>query len=69
MQEWLDHPRGGQLLQSAIDSAPGSVMASMLADPETVKMLGSMPLERIASFPGSPLDGEGLDTLVAAANG
>jgi beta-glucosidase len=69
VQEWLDHPRGGQLLQSAIDSAPGSVMASMLADPETVKMLGSMPLERIASFPGSPLDGEGLDTLVAAANG
>ena len=69
VQEWLDHPRGGQLLQSAIDSAPGSVMASMLADPETVKMLGSMPLERIASFPGSPLDGEGLDTLVDAANG
>jgi beta-glucosidase len=69
VQEWLDHPRGGQLLQSAIDAAPGSVMASMLADPETVKMLGSMPLERIASFPGSPLDGEGLDTLVAAANG
>lgn len=69
VQEWLDHPRGGQLLQSAIDSAAGSVMASMLADPETVKMLGSMPLERIASFPGSPLDGDGLDALIAAANG
>ncbi|PSL38150.1 beta-glucosidase [Labedella gwakjiensis] len=68
VQEWLDHPRGGQLLQSAIDSAPGSVMSSMLSDPETVKMLGSMPLERIASFPGSPLDADGLDSLVASAN-
>nr|WP_243696956.1 glycoside hydrolase family 3 C-terminal domain-containing protein [Labedella endophytica] len=68
VQEWFDHPRGGELLQAAIDSASGSVMSSMLADPETMKMLGSMPLERIASFPGSPLDADGLDALVSAAN-
>ena len=68
VQEWLDHPRGGALLQAAIDADTGSAMAAMLSDPETVKMLGSMPLARIASFPGSPFTGDALDTLVASAN-
>ena len=35
--------------------------------PEMLRMLGSMPLRRIAAFPGSPLDEEALAGLVAAA--
>jgi beta-glucosidase len=32
-------------------------------------MLGSLPLSRMASFPGSPLRADLLDKLVEAANG
>lgn len=68
MQEWLDHPRGGEVLKEALASAPDNMLSGMLSDPEMAKMLGSMPLERIVSFPGSPIDATALTPLVEAAN-
>jgi len=41
----------------------------MLADPAMMRMVESMPLNRVAAFPGSPVTPEQLDQLVAAANG
>ncbi|WKK72590.1 glycoside hydrolase family 3 C-terminal domain-containing protein [Rathayibacter oskolensis] len=64
--EWLEHPRAGSLLRGAFASGDGAFSA-MFSDPEMLRMLGSMPLRRIAAFPGSPLDEEALAGLVAAA--
>jgi beta-glucosidase len=65
--EWLAHPRGGDLLREALASGGDGGLTGMLTDPETAKMLGSMPLERIAAFPGSPIDESSLLALVDAA--
>ncbi|OOB90543.1 beta-glucosidase [Rathayibacter sp. VKM Ac-2630] len=66
LAEWLDDPRAGTLLREALGSGDGG-FAAMLEDPAMTKMLGSMPLGRLAAFPGSPLD-EGVVTgLVEAA--
>ncbi|PPG27059.1 beta-glucosidase [Pseudoclavibacter sp. RFBB5] len=64
--EWLDDERGGPLLRSALLEGD-SGLAGMLADPEMLKMIGSMPLGRVAAFPGSPLDESALGELVASA--
>ena len=72
LAEWLSHPMGGQVLGGAFAAAQasgdGGEMTAMLADPELMKMVGSMPLSRMAAFPGSPLTPEILAQLVAAGN-
>ena len=40
----------------------------MLADPAMLRMAESMPLNRVAAFPGSPITSEMLDQLVGAVN-
>ncbi|MFF1572735.1 glycoside hydrolase family 3 C-terminal domain-containing protein [Leifsonia sp. NPDC058292] len=67
--EWLKHPVGGQLLGGALAQTADAGMGAMLADPSMMRMVESMPLGRVASFPGSPVTAEQLDQLVAAANG
>ena len=44
-------------------------MGAMLEDPGLRRMAESMPLNRVAAFPGSPVTLEQIDQLVAAANG
>ncbi|MGA7206020.1 MAG: glycoside hydrolase family 3 C-terminal domain-containing protein [Specibacter sp.] len=73
ISEWLSHPVGGQVLGGAFAAAAanggdGGEMAGLFADPSLMKMLGSMPLGRIAAFPGSPLTPEVVAHLVAAGN-
>ncbi|ALE04537.1 beta-glucosidase (plasmid) [Arthrobacter sp. ERGS1:01] len=72
LAEWLSHPVGGQVLGGAFaaaqSSGEGGEMMALLSDPELMKMVGSMPLGRIASFPGSPLTPDVLEQLVAAGN-
>jgi beta-glucosidase len=43
-------------------------MGAMLADPAMLRMAESMPLNRVAAFPGSPITAEMLDQLVSAVN-
>ena len=67
--EWLKHPVGGQILMGALAQAGDQGMGAMLADPSLMRMAESMPLSRVAAFPGSPVTAAQLDQLVAAANG
>ncbi|MEU4161403.1 glycoside hydrolase family 3 C-terminal domain-containing protein [Actinoplanes sp. NPDC026670] len=69
--EWMADPRGAEVLGAAFASAAGQsegLMASMTANPEMLMMLGSLPLSRMAAFPGSPLNAGDLEKLVEAAN-
>jgi beta-glucosidase len=67
--EWLQHPVGGQILKGVLAQAGDQGIGAMLADPSLMRMAESMPLSRIATFPGSPVTTDRLDQLVAAANG
>jgi beta-glucosidase len=67
--EWLKHPVGSQILAGALAQAGDAGMGAMLADPSLMRMVESMPLNRVAAFPGSPVTAEQLGQLVAAANG
>ena len=69
--EWLADPRGAELLGQAFAAAEGGdagPLARMADDPGFMLFLGSLPLGRIAAFPGSPLTPEVLAKLVATAN-
>ncbi|MDI6102497.1 glycoside hydrolase family 3 C-terminal domain-containing protein [Actinoplanes sp. NEAU-A12] len=69
--EWLADPRGAEVLGAAFAAAAGASdgpTAAMTANPEVLMMLGSLPLSRMASFPGSPLNAGDLDKMVEAAN-
>ncbi|NEN05162.1 beta-glucosidase [Diaminobutyricibacter tongyongensis] len=66
--EWLKHPIGGQILGAAFAQGAGAEMGAMLADPAMLRMAESMPLNRVASFPGSPITFEQLEQLVAVVN-
>jgi len=70
--EWLAHPVGGQVLGGAFAAAQasgdGDEMTALMSDPSLLKMIESMPLSRMASFPGSPLTPDVLAQLVAAGN-
>jgi len=66
--EWLAHPVGGQILMGALAQSGGGAVAGMLDDPSLRRMAESMPLNRVAAFPGSPVTAEQIHQLVAAAN-
>ena len=71
--EWFADPRGAELLGEAFAAAmaeggENTQMGALVADPNVLMMLGSLPLIRMARFPGSPLRPEVVEKLVAAAN-
>ena len=66
--EWMRHPIGGQILGAAFAQGTGNEMGALLADPAMLRMAESMPLNRVAAFPGSPITSEQLDQLVVAVN-
>jgi beta-glucosidase len=71
--EWFADPRGAELLAEAFTAAldaggEKSAMGSIVADSNVLMMLGSLPLNRMATFPGSPLRPEQIEKMVAAAN-
>lgn len=59
--EWLADPRGEALLAPRLASAASSGLSSRM-----LKMLGSIPMSRLARFPKSPITPEELAALVAA---
>ncbi|MGK9147920.1 glycoside hydrolase family 3 C-terminal domain-containing protein [Plantibacter flavus] len=67
--EWLEHPVVGQVLGAAMASAAGAGgEAGMFGDPAILKMMASMPIGRVASFPNSPISSEALDELINTVN-
>jgi beta-glucosidase len=70
--EWFADPRGAEPLGQAFAAAAagdgGGPVAGLLTDPALMTFLGSLPLSRMAAFPGSPLTPDLLDKLIAAAN-
>jgi beta-glucosidase len=68
--EWLTDPKGGEVLGQAFAAAmaAGGEMTAMIADAEVSVFLASLPLRRLASFPGSPLTPELIDEMAVAAN-
>jgi beta-glucosidase len=64
--DWLAHPVGAQILAGMM--ALAGDLAGGLMSPETLQMVGSMPLKRIGAFPGVGLTPEILDGLLAQAN-
>ena len=59
LAEWLADPAGAAIVRHAY------VRAGM--DPEGLKMLGSIPLSRLARFPGSPIRPDDLEAMIAEA--
>lgn len=70
--EWFADPRGaellGELFAAAAAGAGDSTMAAMASDPGMLMMLNSLPLSRMAMFPGSPFTVDALADLIKAAN-
>ncbi len=62
LREWLDDPVGRELIEDA--TKDGS--ARSLRDADLVNVIGSMPMNALANFPGMSLDHAQLDNLAAA---
>jgi beta-glucosidase len=60
LHEWLAHPRGREVLTTAL----GAVGDGPLADPGLLQVIGSMPLSTLASFGMPGVDHDLLDRLV-----
>jgi beta-glucosidase len=70
--EWFADPRGAELLGQAFTAATasgdGGPVTDLLSDPGLAMFIGSLPLSRVAAFPGNPLTPDLLDKLLAHAN-
>ncbi|GAA4600362.1 glycoside hydrolase family 3 C-terminal domain-containing protein [Actinoplanes octamycinicus] len=70
--EWFADPRGAEVLgeafAAAMEQVGDSTMAAMAADPGMMLMMASIPIKRMAAFPGSPVTADTLRKLVQAAN-
>ena len=66
--EWFADPRGAAVLGAALATGASDGPTARLTSPEMLMMLGSLPLSRLTSFRGSPLDAGSLEKLVEAAN-
>jgi len=55
MAEWLAHPTGRTLLTEGLREASSGDLSFLLDDPDTVMMLGSFPLHRLAVMMGDAL--------------
>ena len=67
MGEVLAHPIAGPIVMQTLAGASGEG-AGLMADPSVFKMMASIPIARLAMFPGVDIDMAQLDQLFAAAN-
>jgi beta-glucosidase len=67
--EWLNDPKGADVLATAFASVMAEGGADdILSDPQVFLYLSALPLRRLGSLPGSPIDTAAIEALVAAAN-
>jgi beta-glucosidase len=67
--EWLDHPVGHGLLIDALRTGPGGDLTPLLEDRETVTMLRSFPLTRLATMMGDAMGDALVDQLLGQVPG
>jgi beta-glucosidase len=67
--EWLEHPAGHDILIEALRTGPGGDLTPLLADSDTVKMLSSFPLTRLATMMGDAMGAGLVDQLLAELSG
>ncbi len=65
LAEWLEHPVGHALVTDALRNGPGGDLTPVLADPDTLRMIGPFPLTRLAAMLGDGLGEELIDRLLA----
>lgn len=63
--EVMAHPVAGPIITAAMGSGSN---AGMMSDPSILKMLASAPIGRMMGFPGSGVEPEQLEQLLAMAN-
>jgi beta-glucosidase len=65
--EWICDPRAARLLGQAAAkaAADGGAVGELATDPEMLAFINSLPLNRIARYPGSPFTTELIGELVA----
>jgi beta-glucosidase len=68
--EWLEDPRGAEVLMAAWAAATAGDDDGLaaLADPQVFTFLASLPLSRLTSFAGDRFRADAIDDLVRAAN-
>ena len=59
--EWLAHPEGGPVLLRALNAMEHSAVAT---NPEILRMVESLPLNRLIAMSGGRLDTTGLGPLL-----
>ncbi len=64
LAEWLDHPVGHGLVVDALRDGPGGDLTPLLADADTLRMIGSFPLTRLATMLGDLMGDQLVDRLV-----
>jgi len=69
MAEWLAHPVGHDRLVEALRTAPGGDLSLLLADEDTVMMLGSFPLNRLVTMLGDAVGDDAVERLLAGLDG
>ena len=63
--EWMAHRTGQPLLLEALRDTPSGDLVALLADDETLRMIGSFPLTRVATMMSDLLGTGFVDTLLA----
>jgi beta-glucosidase len=78
--EIMAHPVAGPLVAEALSATGGGLLGGAAGDGDDgdgalgidreglAKMMGSMPIGRVAMFPGAPVGVEQVELLIAAAN-
>ena len=64
MADWLSHPKGRDVFVEGLRRAPGGDLSLLLSDEDTVMMLGSFPLNRLAIMMGDALGDGFVDDLL-----
>ena len=65
LSEWLAHPVGQEVLFETLRTSPSGDLTPMLASEETLSMIGSVPLTRLAVMLGDAMGPGVVDQLLA----
>jgi beta-glucosidase len=68
LEEWVQHPAGLALIEREMKRSGAEPYGLRFISEEGLPAMGSAPLSRLANFPGSGIDADRLDDLVAEVN-